>query len=398
MNTSSFIQYVFSICSAALLLAGNMIGSGLLALPVCVGIAGTSAALFGLILVWLMMLFTALIIAYHMTRSKTSYADIPSFFSRVLGSKFKWVAIIANLIMLYGLLVAYLSGTASILLNTFQISLSSGAMVCVVFLGMTLLNVFGLQVVRYGTTLFMIVLAVSFFYLVGKTSLYIDTANFIHSKWIFLAVAFPILVNAYNCHNLIPTVCRLLNFNIKLVYTAIFIGLSIGFVVNTAWTMVVIGVLPLDKLLHSFTHNFAATISLSHQIKSDVYMMMSVLFALLAIITSYVTVGAAACNFVRDLRSKYLSIQSRYFDLLLAFVPPFFLTLFFPNVFLSVQGIIGSFGIGILFGLMPAYVFFKTSVSVWTKSLGLTAVLFFTMIIILLVLFHFYWLRAGLAG
>jgi tyrosine-specific transport protein len=243
----------------------------------------------------------------------------------------------------------------------------------------------------------MLILVVSFVYLVSKTATHVHSANFVHSKWIFLSVAFPILVNAYNCHNMIPTVCHVLNFNLKRIYTTIFIGLTIGFVVNTVWTLVVIGAMPLTGehgLLYAFTHNYPATISLSHRIGTRFYMMMSIVFALLAIITSYVTVGAATCNFVRDLRSKYLAIKSRYFDLLLAFLPPFLITLFFPNVFLSVQGIIGSFGIGILFGLLPAYVFFKTTSTSLKKLLGLLVVLFFVLIIVLLVLYQFHWIGA----
>ena len=86
MTQSSSIRYIFSIWSAALLLAGNMIGSGLLALPICIGIAGTSAALFGLVVVWLMMLLTGLVIAYHTTQmGRRSAADIPSFFNAFLG-------------------------------------------------------------------------------------------------------------------------------------------------------------------------------------------------------------------------------------------------------------------------------------------------------------------------
>lgn len=392
MTQPSSIRYIFSTWSAALLLAGNMIGSGLLALPICIGIAGSNAALFGLIFVWLMMMFTGLVIAYHMTQTNMRNADIPSFFSTFLGSKFKWVAIIANLIMLYGLLVAYLSGTTSILLNTFHLPMNPILMVCLVFLVMTLLNIFGLQVVRYGTTFFMLILACSFVYLVAKTGTQVNPINLTHSHWLFLAVGFPVLVNAYNCHNLVPTVCHLLNFNLRRIYTTIIIGLTIGFIVNTLWTMAVIGAMPLhgdNGLLYAFAHNFPATISLSHQLGKHFYTMMSVVFALLAIMTSYVTVGASACNFIRDLRSKYLTVKSRYFDLLLAFLPPLIITLFFPNVFLSVQGVIGSFGIGILFGLLPGYVFFKTSMG-FRKILGLIAILFFILVIILLLLFHWH--------
>jgi tyrosine-specific transport protein len=393
MTQSSSIRYIFSIWSAALLLAGNMIGSGLLALPICIGIAGTSAALFGLVVVWLMMLLTGLVIAYHTTQmGRRSAADIPSFFNAFLGSKFKWIAIIANLIMLYGLLVAYLSGTTSILLNTFHLPIQPLLMLVIVFVVMTLLNMFGLPVVRYGTTFFMVVLACSFVYLVGKTGTKIHVANFTHSHWVLLAVGFPVLINAYNCHNLIPTVCHFLNFNLRRIYTTIIIGLTLGFVVNTLWTIVVIGAMPLmgdNGLIYAFAHNFPATISLSHQINNHFYTMTGVIFALLAIITSYITVGAAASNFIRDLRSKYLKVKSRYFDLLLAFLPPLIITLFFPNVFLSVQGIIGSFGIGILFGLLPGYIFLKTSIGV-KKIIGLLAVLFFSLVIVLLVLYHWH--------
>jgi len=378
--------------SLILMLSGGLIGSGLLALPICIGLAGFWPALLGLVVVWIFMTFTGCVVAGRVVEHKEHYFDIPSLFGEVLGSKLKWVAIAANVVLLYGLLVAYLSGASSILDNTFHLHFNTTLTVFAVFFVMTFLNVFGIRIVRRGNIVFMAILVLSFFYLLFSTGAHIQTANFHHLDWIYLVIALPVLVNAYNCHNLIPTVCESLNFNLKKIRLTVIGSLLFGFLINTVWTIAVVGSIKMggtDGLLYAFRHNYPVTVSLSHLLQTHMFLVMALIFGLMAILTSYVTMGAALCHFVRDLRVHYSKINSRYFDLVLAFIPPLIITIIMPNVFLSIQSIIGSFGIGLLFGFLPALMFIGAVKTAFGKFWGYLVATFFLLVMVLVTLMDF---------
>jgi len=388
------------IWSLILMLSGGLIGSGLLALPICIGLAGFWPALAGLIGVWIFMTFTGCVVAGRVVEHKENYFDIPSLFGEVLGSKLKWVAIVANVILLYGLLVAYLAGASSILDHTFHLQLNTTLTILIVFVIMTALNVFGIHIVRRGNIVFMAILVVSFLYLLFSTGAHMQTENFHHIGWIYLVIALPVLVNAYNCHNLIPTVCTSLDFDLKKIRFTIIGGLLVGFIINTSWTIAVVGAMKMhgfDGLLYSFQHNYPVTVSLSHLLHTHLFLVMALLFGLMAILTSYITMGAALCNFVRDLRVHYSKINSRYMDLILAFIPPLIITIIMPNIFLSIQSIIGSFGIGLLFGFLPALMFVGAVKTAFGKLWGYLVAAFFLIVMLLVTLNDFgFFIRFGL--
>jgi tyrosine-specific transport protein len=225
----------------ALIIAGNLIGSGLLALPICLGMAGFIPSVVSLVVVYFMMMITALIIAGKINKSADINYDIPSIFSQYLGKKLKWLAIIANLIVLYGLLIAYLAGAASIIRGTFELNFSLSSMIIVYFVLVTCIMLYGMKMISRCNGILMLILLVAFIYLTAGTAPHIKLVNYYYSKWIFLVVALPVVVNSFNFHNVVPVVCRTLNFDKKQVKRAILTGITIGLIVNTVWTLVAIG-------------------------------------------------------------------------------------------------------------------------------------------------------------
>ena len=99
----------------AFVVTGNMLGAGILALPIQTALSGLIPSLAGIVLMWILMLSTAFIIAGQKSLTESATADLPTFFQKELGTAGKWVAVVANLVILYGLLVAYISGAASVM-------------------------------------------------------------------------------------------------------------------------------------------------------------------------------------------------------------------------------------------------------------------------------------------
>ena len=86
------------------------------------------------------------------------------------------------------------------------------------------------------------------------------------------------------------------------------------------------------------------------------------MFATIAVVTSYWTVGASLTSFIKDLRKTlFARSENRTMDLLITFCPPLIITLICSNIFISIQDVIGGVGIAVLFGILPSYILFKKS-------------------------------------
>ena len=101
------------IITTSFLVLGNVLGVGVLALPIKCGLSGFLPAVCGVVLIWAVMLLSAWVIAYKINVEKSDRFDIPSFYGNFLGASGKWIAILCNLILLYGVLVAYLGGIST---------------------------------------------------------------------------------------------------------------------------------------------------------------------------------------------------------------------------------------------------------------------------------------------
>jgi len=68
-----------------------------------------------------------------------------------------------------------------------------------------------------------------------------------------------------------------------------------------------------------------------------------------------------------------------------------------PNIFLSIQSIIGSFGIGLLFGFLPALMFVGAVKTAFGKLWGYLVAAFFLIVMLLVTLNDFgFFIRFGL--
>jgi tyrosine-specific transport protein len=146
----------------------------------------------------------------------------------------------------------------------------------------------------------------------------------------------------------------------------------IGFLMNFIWVAVGIGVLPLTigehSIIHAFEHGLPATVPISQILQMPAFTVFAALFALTAICTSFAANGMGLMDFNRDLFVNTLGGSGgKYGRLVISastFLPPLIIALFFTHVFLKAIGVVGGIGIAVLFGILPAIVFYmkaKTS-------------------------------------
>ena len=350
--------------SMAFVVTGNMLGAGILALPVQTGLSGLIPSLAGIVLMWILMLSTAFIIAGQKSLTESATADLPTFFQKELGTAGKWVAVVANLVILYGLLVAYISGAASVIESLFKQHVPESMLMLIFFFVATFLTLFGMNLMRKGNAVIMFVMWVTFGILVFVCAENMDTGRLTFMDWHFLPASLPVVVTAFHFHNIIPSISRNMNHDLSAIRKAMFIGTFIGLIMNIIWVVVVIAGLPLegtsqDTILATFQENLPATVPLSHILHSSVFTTSALLFALLAMCAAYMANGTALSSFIRDMATTYLHTSNRTLSFVFAFLPPLIISIIYPHLFLKAINVVGGVGIDLIFGILPGALLIK---------------------------------------
>ena len=391
---------LFHILTVALLITGTTIGAGMLGLPIKTGLSGMFPSLISMIVMWGLMFVTAWILTTRIIESEHRTSDFPTLFQRELGTPGKWLTITGYLIIFYGLLVAYLSGASSILVNLIDLPLVKPAWVVVFFIVATGIIMFGIDLVRKANVAIMTVLGISFVFLLIKTGQNLNPQHLIYTDWHFVPSTLPIIVCAFAFHVIIPTVCRSLEWQPRSCRQALLIGTLLALVLNILWVFVVIGALPLagqgqGNILAALHEGLPATVPLSMALHSKVITTAGMFFSLAAIITSYMGVGIAFMGFFRDMISSYGKKSKRFIEAGLTFGPPFIVALVYPNLFLKALDLVGGIGILLVFGLLPCLMVIKSKgkQAGWQRLGGYVMLCMFGLLILLELFQELGWLQ-----
>ncbi len=338
-------------------ITGNMIGAGILGLPIKTGMAGFWPSMAGLLALSAALFFTAVVLAKESIKNRRENFHYPSLYQEYFGTAGKWIATLANLIILYGLLTVYLTGSTTVIARLLNVPVPKSAIMLIFFTIFTGITFFRPKLLLWCSTLFVVFLWISFGVLVIMGEKYVDASRFAYRDWKMLPAALPIIVMAANFHNIIPTICKKLNWNIRDILLAFTFGAVIGFIMNVIWIQVGIGVLNLEGaggILNALQKNLPATVPLANAIKSPLFMQAALMFTLTAIITSYISIGRTQIDFIDDIITNHTRMPSSGFlSFALSFAPPLIISLLYPNIFLSALDFVGGTGKVILFGIFP---------------------------------------------
>jgi tyrosine-specific transport protein len=371
----------------ALLVTGNLIGAGILALPMQTGGAGLLYSFLAMILFCGAMYFSAVVLAKEAVERKEDDFNYPSLYGKYLGVWGKWLATVANLLILYGLLTAYIGGGTTIIVSAFAGEGSGTWLNLVVtlllFAALSAFTAAGTGFVARYNQLLMLFLAISFVFLVvmGAGNVHLAQMNFHDLR--FLPIALPVMLTAFHFHNIIPTICKDMEWDLPAISRAMLIGMLIGFVMNLVWVMVGIGVLPLtlgsNSIMNGYIHGLPATVPLGKILGNPLFSAVAIAFSLTAICTSYAANGIGLMDFNRDL----LGGGSKGKIIAASFLPPLIIALLFPSVFLKAIGVVGGVGIAILFGILPAVIYFLKNKSIGSRILALGFGVVFTVVLVI---------------
>ena len=375
-----------SVAAASVLVMGNMVGAGILGLPVMTGLAGFPLAVAALLVVWAGMLLNGITISGKVLEERKPEFDLPALFGRVLGPFGKWLAVAANLLVLYGFLIAYLCGGSTIIIKLFHLPLPEWAVVIGFFIITTGLTLFGLKVVQKGNGLLVVLMWVAFLAIIALALPSVELHRLEKVDLNFIPAALPVMVAAFHFHNIIPTLCRGLAWKQRDIKRAMFMGTVLGLCMNVLWVFTVLGTVEArgpggDTILNAFENGLPITVTLSQVLQSPAVTIFGLVFAMLAITTSYLTYGTALLSFMRDITKNDLNLKSKSLVAVLAFGPPFLVAISDTGVFLKALDMVGGVGIALLFGLLPGYLALQKASSGPGRILAMAVICFFALIL-----------------
>ncbi|XP_057955755.1 uncharacterized protein LOC131149373 isoform X2 [Malania oleifera] len=348
---------------------GNRVGAGILAIPAVTQESGFLASAVTCFLCWVFMVVTGLLVAEvnvnTMCELGSGGVSLVSMAKRTLGTFGIQVACWSYIFIHYTLLVAYVSRSSDILTNFLGIPVwESAALFSLVFGGICY---FGSQ--RFigavnGILVFGIIISFAALVVVASGDLQLDAllkANFEAAP-----LSVPIIALSFVYQNVVPVLCTNLEGNLSKVRTAIVLGTAIPLVLFLVWNAVILGTISnlavgMDKIADPL-QQLQSTNGVVGPIVN--------VFSLLAIATSYIGFVLGLSDFFADLL-KLPAGESRPLPYLLTLIPPLVLSLLDPEIFFKALDFAGTYGVLVLFGILPAAMSWSDRYSGSSQSLNL---------------------------
>jgi tyrosine-specific transport protein len=346
------------------MITGTTVGIGILGLPIKTGLAGVLPSFAATIAVWGVMLGTGLVIARGIMASDDGSIDISTLVQRKLGLPGRMMSIVGYLVLVYGVITAHLAAGGEVLAVLTGGALSANKAILLFFVGATVIALLGISLVEKINSVLMGVLFVSFCAILVEAAKSVDLSRFTHRDWGFLTATIPIIVCALTYQLIVPSVCRMLDNDSKAVTKALIIGTLIPVLLNTLWTLAVVGALPLagegeNTILAAFHAGRPATVPLAATLQSEVFRSFVLVFSLVVLVSSYVLQSTAVMGFFADLLPAGLGGKRRTASAVLGFVPPLAVVFLYPGIFLKALDVIGGGSVILLFGIIPSLMLLK---------------------------------------
>lgn len=360
------------------IVAGTTLGAGMLALPMVSAAAGFTVSLAGLVILWILMCYTALL-TMEVNIHFPVGASFGTMANELLGKTGKIVAFVAMLLLFYALTAAYISGGASLLSALLRhyaahsLSLWVSALIFTVVLGG--LVYWKTQAVDYVNrllfTIKLIALVLSMSALLShvKVNLLVSLSH--HPVGIWSAI--PIMFTSFGFHGSIPSILKYHGHNMKRLRFIFILGSLIPLLIYVFWLVVTLGVIPLtgDQSFLTINHHDhgsvgALTVALSHRFHQPAIIFAINLFSNVAVTTSFLGVTLGLFDYFHDNLKSFQS-GKREISAFLTFLPPLLFALFYPRGFIFALGF-AAIALAVLAVLLPVALAWRWRYSSVVKS------------------------------
>lgn len=348
-----------------LLVAGTTIGAGMLALPIVSGLAGFIPTIILMAFFWLFMSFTALLML-EVNLWMPEHTNLITMARKTLGKGGALVSWVIYLFLLYTLTIAYIAGSAPIFIEFVQ--LFSGWKIPIWAGSFPLLVIFGFFVylgtrsVDYINRLLMIGLTIIYFVMIALLTPHVDSNLLKNAHWGYLWVPVSVISTSFGFHIIIPTLTDYLRRDVVQLRKVIIIGSLIPLIVYAIWVGLTMGIVPVygeNSLYAGFQNGLDGATVLSDHLGHTYLGLLTRVFSLFAIVTSFLGVSLSLFDFLSDGLKIPKTTKGRALLYGLTFVPPLVFTLIDPYAFLHALEYAGAFGVITLLAIMPILMVWK---------------------------------------
>ena len=332
---------------STLLVAGTMIGAGMLAMPLTsagIGFGFTLVLLLGL---WALLTFSALLFV-ELYQTAESDAGIGTLAEQYFGKAGRIIATAVLIIFLYALIAAYVSGGGSLLKDLLPESFGDKVSILlftVIFGSFIVIGthsgdkinrvLFFVMLTAYAVVLSLMLPEIKFDNLMAMP---IDNALIISAS--------PVFFTAFGFHGSIPSLNKYLDGNVKALRISILAGSAITLCAYILWQMSTHGLLTQNEFLQILKEDATlnglvkATLAITG---SNIIAGAVKLFSTLALVTSFLGVGLGLLECIEDLLKRSFNISAGRISLgLMTFIPPLVFALFYPEGFILALGYAGQ--------------------------------------------------------
>ena len=332
---------------STLLVAGTMIGAGMLAMPLTsagIGFGFTLVLLLGL---WALLTFSALLFV-ELYQTAESDAGIGTLAEQYFGKAGRIIATAVLIIFLYALIAAYVSGGGSLLKDLLPESFGDKVSILLFTVIFGSFIVIGTHSVdKINRVLFFVMLA-AFAVVLSLMLPEIKFDNLMATPIdnALIISASPVFFTAFGFHGSIPSLNKYLGGNVKALRISILAGSAITLCAYILWQMSTHGLLTQNEFLQILKEDATlnglvkATLAITG---SNIIAGAVKLFSTLALVTSFLGVGLGLLECIEDLLKRSFNISAGRISLgLMTFIPPLVFALFYPEGFILALGYAGQ--------------------------------------------------------
>lgn len=333
---------------STLIVAGTTIGAGMLAMPLTSAEMGFSMTLILLIILWLLLSYSALLFVELYQKAPAADSGIGTLAEQYFGIAGRVVSTLSLVIFMYAILTVYSLGGGSLIAPFLEFAGENAEQVAIIgfVLVFALAVTMGTKAVDGFTRLLfigkLIAFALVLFTMLPRVTLENLGAMPLHH---FLIIsASPVFFTSFGFHVVIPSINKYLDGDVRRLRFSIIVGTAIPLVAYVLWQMATHGVFSQVEFVEIIRKNptLNGLVEATFQATGSSFVSGAVrIFSALALITSFLGVALALFDCLDDLL-KRVNIQAGRLSLgLLTFVPVLLFALFYRD-FLAVLSYAGQ--------------------------------------------------------
>ena len=347
---------VLRVISGTFLIAGTMIGAGMLGIPLVTGVSGFVPGIIVTSIVWLFMYCTGLLFL-EVTLWMPDGSNVLSIGGHFFGKGGRLLSGAMFIFLYYCLMIAYFAAGSPLLaeaVSVLGLEVNGWQMFALFGLIFGAVVAIGPKSIDRVNIIMSIAMLAAWFTLIGSGSAAVEMPRLIYTKWSAMVMAMPVLFSAFGFHNVIPSLCTYLKRDKRALRAAVFWGSFLPLIVYIVWQWLIIGAISQAEIAKTLVEGTPITAAFSSVPGKESFSSIGRFFAFFSIVTSTLGVAFSMVDFLGDgFNIERRKGWRRIVLTLLTFIPPFILSTLNPGIFTTALGIAGGFGEAFLNGLLP---------------------------------------------